>query len=201
MMTTWLKGLLSAILSGAASAAGAMVLDPDHFGVDHLRHLGLVAGVGAIVGLINYLKQSPLPANGESVLDKAAKAVPVVLLAAALGATVAGCHPPATIQSPHAKHAYNADQVVQQLGNFQNFVIDAQKGGRVKLQDARDLVTWLSGDPTATPPVVGLMDTIAADPTNYLAIAAQSWSRWRWRVLNLPALAQWVPVLDGLLLQ
>jgi len=89
-MTTWLKGLLSAVLSGAAGAAAGMVLDPDHFGLDHLKHLGMIAAVGAIAGVINYLRQSPLP-PGEGVLDKAAKSVPIVLLAVALGWILTGC--------------------------------------------------------------------------------------------------------------
>jgi hypothetical protein len=56
----WLKGLLAAALSGAASTAGAMLLDPDHFNSANLKHLGLVAGLGAITGTAGYLKQSPL---------------------------------------------------------------------------------------------------------------------------------------------
>lgn len=59
----WLKGLAAAALSGAASMLGAMVLDPDHFNTGNLKHLGLVAGLGALTGTVGYLKQSPLP-NG-----------------------------------------------------------------------------------------------------------------------------------------
>jgi hypothetical protein len=181
------------------------VLPLDQLGLpltDSQKHTVMVV-CGLIAYLSGKLATSPLPGkNDAQTVDpsKLSRTGPAVVLALALAAPfVAACHPPATIQSPQARAAYTADQVVQQLGNFQNFVIDSQRAGRVKLDDARDLVTWISGDASANPPVVGLMDTIAADPTNYLAIAAQSWGRWRLRVLNIPALATWVPTLDGFL--
>ncbi len=59
-MKPWLKGLVFATVSGAASSASVLVVDPAHFGLDNLRHLGVIAGVGALTGLIGYLKQSPL---------------------------------------------------------------------------------------------------------------------------------------------
>lgn len=60
-MQTWLKGLAAALISGAAAALGSMMLDPDHFGIAHLKHLGIVAGLGAVTGVINFLRQSPIP--------------------------------------------------------------------------------------------------------------------------------------------
>lgn len=60
-MQVWLKGLLAAMLAGAASAVAAMMIDYEHFNLEHLKHLGIVAAVGAIMGVAGYLKQSPIP--------------------------------------------------------------------------------------------------------------------------------------------
>jgi len=60
-VTIWLKGLAAAALSGIVSVCGSMVLDPDHFNTGQLKHLGIIALSGAIMGTVGYLKQSPLP--------------------------------------------------------------------------------------------------------------------------------------------
>jgi hypothetical protein len=59
MWRHFLNAALTAAISGGAGACGSIVLDPDHFGVDHLRHLGIVFAAGAIFGLINWLRSSP----------------------------------------------------------------------------------------------------------------------------------------------
>lgn len=59
---TWLKGLLSAAIGGAANAITVMVIDPMQFNVtDGLHKLLVVAGVSALVSAAMYLKSSPLP--------------------------------------------------------------------------------------------------------------------------------------------
>lgn len=62
---TWLKGLLAAVISSAASAASLILVDPEHFNPLHggFRDLGLAALVSAVSGAVFYLKQSPVP-NG-----------------------------------------------------------------------------------------------------------------------------------------
>lgn len=61
----WIKGLIAAIISGAANAITVAIVDPvEYLHSEHsLRKLGAVALVSGIVGAAMYLKQSPLP-NG-----------------------------------------------------------------------------------------------------------------------------------------
>lgn len=62
----WLKGLVSAIISGAANAITVAIVEPTAFNLQEgLPKLGTVALVSAIVGASLYLKQSPLP-NGSN---------------------------------------------------------------------------------------------------------------------------------------
>ena len=71
-MKTWFKGLISAIIGGGASSVtgtfAAMQIAPQTFNllsdwnVDQtLKLAGANFIVGAIIGVSNYLKQSPLP--------------------------------------------------------------------------------------------------------------------------------------------
>ena len=62
---TWLKGLLAAIIGGAANTVTAAFVDPQHFNLSHdgLIGLGKFAAAGAIISFFLYLKQSPIP-NG-----------------------------------------------------------------------------------------------------------------------------------------
>ena len=58
----WLKGLISATVSGAAASIGTMVAAPTDFNLGAgLRRLLTVAVVSGIIGAANYLKQSPIP--------------------------------------------------------------------------------------------------------------------------------------------
>ena len=61
-MGIWLKGLVSAIIGGAANSITVMVVDPVNFNLtDSAGKLGTVALVGAILAAAMYLKQSPVP--------------------------------------------------------------------------------------------------------------------------------------------
>lgn len=58
----WLKGLISAIIGGAANSITVMVVDPLTFNMrGGAGKLGTVALISAIVAAAMYLKQSPLP--------------------------------------------------------------------------------------------------------------------------------------------
>ncbi len=58
----WLKGLISAAISGASASIGAMVAAPQDFNLQGgLKRLLVVASVSGLIGAANYLKQSPLP--------------------------------------------------------------------------------------------------------------------------------------------
>lgn len=60
----WGKGLLAALIGGAATALATTFADPDHFDLTTMGGLvavGKIAFAGAIVAVAGYLKQSPLP--------------------------------------------------------------------------------------------------------------------------------------------
>lgn len=59
---TWLQGLISAIISGAATSVTMIIVDPQTFNFDQgLKKVGIVALVSGLVSAANFLKQSPLP--------------------------------------------------------------------------------------------------------------------------------------------
>lgn len=58
----WLKGLISAVIGGAANSVTVMVVEPTSFNLQEgAGRLGTVALVSAIVAAAMYLKRSPLP--------------------------------------------------------------------------------------------------------------------------------------------
>ncbi|HVJ09708.1 MAG TPA: hypothetical protein VM554_15125 [Acidisarcina sp.] len=59
----WIKGLVAAIVHGAAAATTAVIVDPSAFAANRsgLLHLAAVAGVSALFGAAGYLTQSPIP--------------------------------------------------------------------------------------------------------------------------------------------
>jgi len=65
MWQTWLKGLISAVIGGAANSVTVMIVEPTAFNLQEgIGKLGTVCLVSAIVAAALYLKQSPLP-NGD----------------------------------------------------------------------------------------------------------------------------------------
>jgi hypothetical protein len=58
----WGKGLAAAFVSAAATAAAGAVATK----LSDLRGLGAMALVAGIMGAVLYLRQSPLPDNGEA---------------------------------------------------------------------------------------------------------------------------------------
>jgi len=65
----WLKGLVAAVVTGFStsglSALGIAGADAVGLQVAQLdiKQLGILAATGAVVGLLAYLKQSPIPAD------------------------------------------------------------------------------------------------------------------------------------------
>jgi hypothetical protein len=58
----WVKGLISAIISGGANAVTVVLVAPETFNIhEGLPKLGAVIVAGSIIGCAMYLKQSPLP--------------------------------------------------------------------------------------------------------------------------------------------
>lgn len=58
----WLKGLIAAVIGGAANALTMVIVDPLNFNLNEgVNNLLTVATTSAIVAAAMYLKQSPLP--------------------------------------------------------------------------------------------------------------------------------------------
>ncbi len=75
-LDVWLKGVLAAGISGGANGVvtgfAAIGIDPNHFnlaaGFNHtLQIAGVSAAMSAMLGVALFLRQSPLPANGNSI--------------------------------------------------------------------------------------------------------------------------------------
>ena len=57
----WLYTMLHTIIGGAANSAVAMFVDPAAFNFNDLGKLGQLFAAGAVISLVMFLKQSPLP--------------------------------------------------------------------------------------------------------------------------------------------
>jgi hypothetical protein len=58
----WLKGLMAAVIGGAANAVTTVIVAPETFNFQGgLGKLGAVSGASALVSAAMYLKQSPIP--------------------------------------------------------------------------------------------------------------------------------------------
>ena len=60
-MNIWLKGLISAVLSGASIGASSVFILPVEFNSENLSRFGYMVLVGAVVAFLNYLAKSPIP--------------------------------------------------------------------------------------------------------------------------------------------
>ena len=62
--TKWIKGLVSAIIGGAANGITVMIVEPTEFNLSEgISKLGIVCLVSAIVAAAMYLKQAPIPSD------------------------------------------------------------------------------------------------------------------------------------------
>ena len=113
-----------------------------------------------------------------------------------------GCssfRPPPTVITSAGRAAFVADQLVQQFGRFQNVIIDLSRMGRIKTEDARLIVLWISGDSTATPPQTGLLKAIVDHPNEWKPAARVTWATFRPKLAAIPEVAVWLPIVDDLL--
>lgn len=57
----WIKGLVAAVISGAASAIVLVIVDPVTFPLSDLSRVGTAAVVSGVVAGAAYLQKSPFP--------------------------------------------------------------------------------------------------------------------------------------------
>ena len=62
MVAIWLRGLVAALVGGAANGVAVRFVDGEHFNInDGLSAFLKIIAVGAVLSVIAYLKQSPIP--------------------------------------------------------------------------------------------------------------------------------------------
>lgn len=120
------------------------------------------------------------------------------LWAIPLALVLSGCAPK-TITDPAVRAAYTADQLVIRLGELQNATIDATTAQKIDIGTGREIVTWISGDVRATPPVTGVVAVIQTAPQGWKATVRAGWQTVRPMVNAAPALQLYVVVIDNLL--
>lgn len=99
------------------------------------------------------------------------------------------CHAPVTITTPQGKAAYTADQAVNQIGLFQQAVIDASDAGQVKTTDAHTIVQWTTA----------ALTTLKHTPSGWRASLSAGWPQIRSIVATYPAIAPYVSIVDSVL--
>ena len=71
---SWLKGLIAAVVGGAANTGAAVIVAPEtfNFGTGLGKLLSMI-GAGAIIALLHYLQQSPVPRETWTEAERAEK--------------------------------------------------------------------------------------------------------------------------------
>lgn len=61
----WFHSLIAAVVGGAANTLSAVLVAPDQFNFSHAGMIKLaeMAGAGALISLVMFLKQSPVPGD------------------------------------------------------------------------------------------------------------------------------------------
>lgn len=95
---------------------------------------------------------------------------------------------PASIASPAARTAYTANEVVNRIGEFQSLVIDLSDKNIIPVSSARQIVSWS----------VASLKTIKAFPSGWQATVLAGYKAVRPMIADIPAIANWVPIIDGL---
>lgn len=96
---------------------------------------------------------------------------------------------PTSITSPAARTAYTANEIVNRVGEFQSLVIDFSDKGIIPVASARQIVSWS----------VASLKTIKAFPSGWQASVLAGYKAVRPMIVDIPAIANWVPIIDGLI--
>lgn len=123
-------GMIGAVLTAVANQAG--VFPPEWY-----PYINMGALVCATI--CGWMKTSPLPGAKDAQKVDVSKIAPLLVVAVAL--TVMGCAKPASIQSPEATRAWQANQVLTRVAEVQAAAIQAEASGALKTADVRIIVT------------------------------------------------------------
>jgi hypothetical protein len=107
----------------------------------------------------------------------------------ALTIFVIGCARPTTIQTPEAKRAYDANEVVKRINEFQAATIEASDTQQIPVATARTIVQWC----------VASLEALKGAPQGWDEVLRRSWQQVKPEVEKLPKLSHWAIVVDALL--
>lgn len=137
-----LKTLFTIALNGGCATLGAVAIDPEHFSLEHLKHLAIAFGIGATAAVINWLRQSPWKKPDENFLDSVARSVPIVMICVLLGLaafSAPGCaatRPPAGTYSTAGLKAFDADETIKAITALSQTAINMNAAtGKEHLKD------------------------------------------------------------------
>lgn len=181
-----------AVLAGFLAAVATQLATAQHGWVD-ISTPGFVAGV--LMQLATTISAlfvgSPSDKDGGSSVDPK-RFLGVILLIGTLGIAaplIPACAHPPTLTTPAGQAAYTADEVVKRIVEIQQAVIDATDAGKVKVTDARVIVTWTK---TA-------LQALQQTPNGWRAIAVAGYPQVRLALRASTLTAPYVAIIDGLL--
>lgn len=138
----WIKGLISAIISGAANAVTVMIVEPSSFNLQEgWGKLLTVAIVSAIWGAAMYLKKSPIP-NGSSIIPKSNRhdilsMLPIFIIASSLLIATLGCG----MVKPSSNIDKKLGPVCDRIDYKDSLICEyARRAGFKNAEDVRDLL-------------------------------------------------------------
>lgn len=169
--------MLGALYAGAPGATGQMTdkRNPDQLpeatgvsGLSPVKDLGRLQGPPAVLLALGLCLGGGL------------------FLPACAGNTSAVVQP---VRPPEVVRAQQAGEVIQRIGELQQVVIDGQRMGKIKTEDARVIVTW----------TVATIKRLKEAPAGWAVVALGGWQDVRTTLLRDPNLSIWVGVVDELL--
>lgn len=135
----WIKGLVGAVIGGAATAVTNMIVDPVTFNFNEGAHkLWQVAWVSAVISGCMYLKQSPVPPEDDP------KTPVAMLLALLLPFSVVGCAALAPGADPVVVRAEQSIQIA--FSTFDTFLkLEHDNSAKVKdkAPEVHQFAEWL----------------------------------------------------------
>ncbi len=147
-----IRTLVTVALNGGAAALSSVVIDPDHFNLTHMKHIGLMFAAGAAAGVINWLRQSPWKTPDDRLMTTIARSVPIVMIVTLLGLAVLsmpGCGVAQAVNGRSTAQltmpglvSLHALEAVKALDVIRDTAIDAEAAKLTPTATARTVVTW-----------------------------------------------------------
>ncbi len=188
----WIRGVLSAFLSGVSGVLGMTFVDPADFNLDNPGRVALAALIFGIVGLVNFLAKSPLPPDDDDAVDVSRLSGIVLALLVGLGS--AGCASVPRIAPLPAEVAAVDRNLVAAVGNLQQLLTMAAEVAdtvsRIEDEAARGGVVPAAADAAFDQAMVAYAKASTAASAGLVSGAATTWPALRGLVEPVLARAQ-----------